>query len=79
MRDDGSLACVLKTRVVRLQEFSCQICGDFKYRGRREFERHFKEWKHQQGMRMLGIPNNKNFYEVTQIADAQALWANIQV
>ena len=31
------------------------------------------------GMRALGIPNNKNFYEVTQIAEAQALWANIQV
>ena len=52
-----------------LQEFSCEICG----------ERHFKEWKHQNGMRALGIPNNKNFYEVTQIAEAKALWANIQV
>lgn len=29
-------------------------------------------------MRALGIPNNKNFYEVTSIAEAQALWANIQ-
>ena len=62
-----------------MQEFSCEICGDVKYRGRREFERHFKEWKHQNGMRALGIPNNKNFYEVTQIAEAKALWSNIQV
>ena len=61
-----------------MQEFECEICGDVKYRGRREFERHFKEWKHQNGMRALGIPNNKNFYEVTQIAEAKALWANIQ-
>ena len=30
-------------------------------------------------MRALGIPNNKNFYEVTQIEDALALWRNIQV
>ncbi|KAK9815071.1 hypothetical protein WJX73_006772 [Symbiochloris irregularis] len=60
------------------QEFKCEICGDVKYRGRREFERHFKEFRHQQGMRALGIPNNKNFYEVTQIAEAQALWANIK-
>ena len=65
--------------VLHLQEFSCEICGDVKYRGRREFERHFKEWKHQNGMRALGIPNNKNFYEVTQIAEAKALWENIQV
>ena len=30
-------------------------------------------------MRALGIPNNKNFYEVTQIEEAKSLWANIQV
>lgn len=46
---------------------------------RRAFEKHFKEWRHQNGMRALGIPNNKNFYEVTQIEDALALWRNIQV
>lgn len=46
---------------------------------RRAFEKHFKEWRHQNGMRSLGIPNNKNFYEVTKIADAESLWANIQV
>ena len=49
------------------------------YWGRRAFERHFKEWRHQNGMRALGIPNNKNFYEVTQIADARQLWLSIQV
>jgi splicing factor 3A subunit 3 len=30
-------------------------------------------------MRSLGIPNNKNFYEVTKIDDALSLWKNIQV
>ena len=62
-----------------LQEFECEICGDAKYRGRREFERHFREFRHQNGMRALGIPNNKNFYEVTKIEDAKELWENIQV
>lgn len=60
------------------QEFKCEICGNMSYWGRRAFEKHFKEWRHQNGMRSLGIPNNKNFYEVTKIDDALALWKNIQ-
>ena len=62
-----------------MQEFKCEICGGESYWGRRAFERHFKEWKHQNGMRALGIPNNKNFFEVTQIKDALELWTSIQV
>jgi splicing factor 3A subunit 3 len=61
------------------QEFKCEICGGQSYWGRRAFERHFREARHQNGMRVLGIPNTKNFYEVTQIEDAQRLWKNIQV
>jgi hypothetical protein len=30
-------------------------------------------------MKALGIPNNKDFFEVTRIADAQQLWKAIQV
>jgi splicing factor 3A subunit 3 len=60
------------------QEFKCEICGEASYWGRRAFERHFKEWRHQNGMRALGIPNNKLFYEVTKIADAEELWRNVQ-
>ncbi|KAM5550603.1 hypothetical protein ABKV19_027116 [Rosa sericea] len=49
------------------QEFKCEICGNQSYWGRRAFERHFKEWRHQHGMRCLGIPNTKNFNEITSI------------
>ncbi|KAJ8435174.1 hypothetical protein Cgig2_028360 [Carnegiea gigantea] len=49
------------------QEFKCEICGNHSYWGRRAFERHFKEWRHQHGMRCLGIPNTKNFNEITSI------------
>ena len=62
-----------------MQQFTCEICGGAEYWGRRAFERHFKEWRHQNGMRALGIPNNKNFFEVTQISDARELWTSIQV
>mmetsp|Transcript_6383 Transcript_6383/g.18382 ORF Transcript_6383/g.18382 Transcript_6383/m.18382 type:complete len:504 (+) Transcript_6383:259-1770(+) len=60
------------------QEFKCEICGLASYWGRRAFERHFKEFKHQNAMRALGIPNSKLFFEVTSIADAQELWRNVQ-
>jgi splicing factor 3A subunit 3 len=60
------------------QEFKCEICGNYSYWGRRAFERHFKEWRHQHGMRCLGIPNTKNFHEITSIKDAIALWERIQ-
>ncbi|GAB4826233.1 hypothetical protein Ancab_009098 [Ancistrocladus abbreviatus] len=60
------------------QEFKCEICGNHSYWGRRAFERHFKEWRHQHGMRCLGIPNTKNFNEITSIKDAKELWERIQ-
>ncbi|KAJ6881488.1 splicing factor SF3a60 [Populus alba x Populus x berolinensis] len=60
------------------QEFKCEICGNYSYWGRRAFERHFKEWRHQHGMRCLGIPNTKNFNEITSIKEAQELWKGIQ-
>ncbi|XP_020157876.1 splicing factor SF3a60 homolog isoform X3 [Aegilops tauschii subsp. strangulata] len=64
------------------QEFKCEICGNIcgnhSYWGRRDYERHFKEWRHQHGMRCLGIPNTKNFNEITSIEEAKALWERIQ-
>ncbi|XP_028556397.1 splicing factor SF3a60 homolog isoform X2 [Dendrobium catenatum] len=60
------------------QEFKCEICGNHSYWGRRAFERHFKEWRHQHGMRCLGIPNTKNFNEITSIQEAKELWERIQ-
>ncbi|EFJ51494.1 splicing factor 3a, subunit 3 [Volvox carteri f. nagariensis] len=60
------------------QEFKCEICGNYSYWGRRAYEKHFKEYRHLNGMRALGIPNNKMFYEVTKIEDALQLWKSIQ-
>lgn len=45
-------------------EFTCEICGNYSYWGRRAYERHFKEPRHQLGMRSLKIPNTKAFAEV---------------
>jgi len=60
------------------QEFKCEICGNHSYWGRRAYERHFKEWRHQHGMRCLGIPNTKNFNEITSIKEAEVLWEKIK-
>lgn len=54
------------------KEFKCQICSDYVYQGRRAFERHFQESRHAFGMRALGLPNTKHFFEITKIADALA-------
>jgi len=58
--------------------FTCEICGNERYRGRRNFERHFAEAKHAYGMGCLGIPNTKHFHGVTQIEDAQRLWESLR-
>lgn len=58
--------------------YSCEICGNESYRGRRDFEKHFCEMKHAHGMRCLGIPNTKHFHGITKIADAQSLWTSLQ-
>ncbi|CAG7878916.1 unnamed protein product [Brassica rapa] len=60
------------------QKFKCEICRNKIYKGRRAFERHFKESQHQDGMRCLGIPNTKNFDEITSIEEAKELWKRIQ-
>ncbi|KAI8454598.1 hypothetical protein BY996DRAFT_4581731 [Phakopsora pachyrhizi] len=54
-------------------EYKCEICSDFIYMGRKNFERHFQESRHAFGMRALGLPNTKHFHEITKIEDAFAL------
>lgn len=59
-------------------EYKCEICGNYSYWGRRAYERHFKEWRHQYGLRCLGIPNTKAFLEVTSIDEALRLNRHLQ-
>lgn len=58
--------------------YSCEICGNYTYRGPKAFQRHFAEWRHAHGMRCLGIPNTAHFANVTKIEDAIALWQKIK-
>ncbi|KAK7107124.1 splicing factor 3A subunit 3-like [Littorina saxatilis] len=58
--------------------YTCEICGNFTYRGPKAFQRHFAEARHAHGMRCLGIPNTAHFANVTTIEDAMALWNKIK-
>jgi splicing factor 3A subunit 3 len=60
------------------QEYSCEICGGDVFRGRREYERHFRDYKHVNAMHALGIPSSKAFFEVTKVEEALALWENLK-
>ncbi|XP_021768530.1 splicing factor SF3a60 homolog [Chenopodium quinoa] len=60
------------------QEFECQICGNYTYKGQIAFERHFREERHEHGMHCLGIPNSQIFYEITEIDEAEKLWEDIR-
>lgn len=59
-------------------EYKCEICGNFSYFGRRNFERHFHEWRHSFGMKCLGIPNTAHFKEIVKIEDAVLLWEKLR-
>lgn len=59
-------------------EFTCEICGNYVYRGRRAFEKHFSEARHVYGLKCLGITNTTLFREITHIKEAEDLWAKIQ-
>ncbi|CAJ0576377.1 unnamed protein product, partial [Mesorhabditis spiculigera] len=58
--------------------YSCEICGNQKYKGPKAFQRHFSEWRHSHSMRCLGIPNTAHFMNVTKIAEALALWNKLK-
>eukprot|EP00919_Chromeraceae_sp_WS-2016_P062278 GHVR01147485.1.p1 GENE.GHVR01147485.1~~GHVR01147485.1.p1 ORF type:complete len:633 (-),score=152.06 GHVR01147485.1:37-1893(-) len=60
------------------QEHKCEICGNYSYWGRKNFERHFSEWRHAYGMRCLKIPNTTHFKEITKIEDALNLYEKLK-
>ncbi|KAH6626496.1 hypothetical protein B0J18DRAFT_142516 [Chaetomium sp. MPI-SDFR-AT-0129] len=60
------------------QEFPCEICGNFVYRGRRAFDKHFNETNHITNLKRLGITNTYLFRDITSIEQAVRLWDKIQ-
>ncbi|KZZ97440.1 splicing factor 3A subunit 3 [Moelleriella libera RCEF 2490] len=59
-------------------EFECEICGNYVYKGRRAFEKHFNEARHIYNLKCLGITNPTLFRDITSMDEAQRLWDKIQ-
>ncbi|KAK2595046.1 Pre-mRNA-splicing factor sap61 [Conoideocrella luteorostrata] len=59
-------------------EFPCEICGNYVYKGRRAFEKHFNEARHIYNLKCLGITNPALFRDITKMDEAQRLWEKIQ-
>ncbi len=59
-------------------EYTCEICGNYVYKGRRAYEKHFQDARHANAMRILGIPNTKHFHEINKIDDARALYEKLK-
>ncbi|ODV85971.1 hypothetical protein CANARDRAFT_28030 [[Candida] arabinofermentans NRRL YB-2248] len=55
-------------------EFNCEVCGNLKYKGKLIFSKHFKEPKHELGLKMLGIEDNFDaFKDISKIDDVLKL------
>uniref|UniRef100_A0AC35U488 Matrin-type domain-containing protein n=1 Tax=Rhabditophanes sp. KR3021 TaxID=114890 RepID=A0AC35U488_9BILA len=59
--------------------YPCEICGNHVYKGPKNFQKHFTEWRHSHGLRCLGIQNSAHFVNITNATDAKMLWEKIQV
>ena len=60
------------------QWFECEVCGDFKYRGPKEYSEHFSGWRHAWGMKCIGVPNTREMWGVTRIDEVKALWESMR-
>ena len=59
-------------------EFPCEICGNYVYKGRRAFDKHFTEARHIYNLKCLGIANPSLFRDITKMDEAQKLWEKLQ-
>lgn len=57
--------------------YTCEICGNQSYKGRRMFEKHFSEPTHSFHLKCLGIEPSDAFKSITNIQEARDLWRRI--
>lgn len=58
-------------------EYPCEIC-DFKYKGRKAFEKHFTDVRHAQRLKALGIEPSEVFRDISSVVEAQKLWNSLR-
>lgn len=59
-------------------EYNCEICGEYTYKGRKAFEKHFLEPRHLHGLKCLGITPSVVFKDITNIKQAVELWNKVK-
>ncbi|CAM9022666.1 hypothetical protein WICANDRAFT_36002 [Wickerhamomyces anomalus NRRL Y-366-8] len=59
-------------------EYTCEICGDYTYKGRKAFDKHFLEPRHIHGLKCLGITPSLVFKDITSIKQAIELWNKVK-
>ncbi|KAG5363409.1 Pre-mRNA-splicing factor sap61 [Yarrowia sp. B02] len=59
-------------------EYTCEICGNTTYKGRKIFDKHFSTPRHIFGLRCLGIEPSQAFKGITKIEEANALWERMK-
>lgn len=62
------------------QSFNCEICGNYVYRGRQQFDKHFGSTRHVRGLSYLGVSEEEmgKFAGISTIEEATELWLKIK-
>lgn len=58
-------------------QYTCEICSNQQFQGRRAYEKHFREPTHEYHLKCLGITPSSVFKGITTIQEAQLLWKKI--
>jgi splicing factor 3A subunit 3 len=59
------------------KEYPCEVC-QFKYKGRKAYDKHFTEVRHSQALKLLGIEPNEVFKDISSIDEVKQLWSDLQ-
>lgn len=59
--------------------YTCEICGNLEFKGRRAFEKHFSEPTHLFRLRCLGIEPSSVFKGIASVKEALDLWHRVGV
>lgn len=59
-------------------EYTCQVCGNYSYMGRKAFDKHFMEARHIHGLKCFGITPGVLFKGITEIKDVLKLWEKVK-
>lgn len=62
------------------RSYNCEICGNVKYKGRQQYDKHFQLSKHIYGLQCLGVDDDAmvSFAGISSIDEANELWQSLK-